>query len=58
VIPPVLAPGLHELTLARAGEPVIGYAISTPPTYRHSEAPQFAPPVAIISYDERPGILG
>jgi hypothetical protein len=25
---PVLAPGLHELTLARAGEPGIGYAIS------------------------------
>ena len=31
--PPVLAPGLHELTLTRAGEPVIGYAISIPPTY-------------------------
>jgi len=31
--PPVLAPGLHELTLTRAGEPAIGYAISIPPTY-------------------------
>jgi predicted peptidase len=31
--PPVFAPGLHELTLARAGEPGIGYAISIPPTY-------------------------
>jgi hypothetical protein len=30
--PPVLAPGLHELTLARAGEPAIGYAISIPST--------------------------
>ena len=29
----MLAPGLHELTLARAGEPEIGYAISIPPTY-------------------------
>jgi predicted peptidase len=34
--PPVLAPGLHELTLARAGEPGIGYAISIPPTYSPS----------------------
>jgi len=33
---PVLAPGLHELTLARAGEPGIGYAISIPPTYSPS----------------------
>jgi predicted peptidase len=31
--PPVLAPGLHELTLARAGEPEISYAISIPPAY-------------------------
>src|SRR5882724_817024 len=31
--PPLFAPGLHELTLARAGEPGIGYAISIPPTY-------------------------
>jgi predicted peptidase len=30
---PALAPGLHELTLARAGEPAIGYAISIPSTY-------------------------
>jgi predicted peptidase len=34
--PPVLAPGLHELTLTRAGEPTIGYAISIPPTYSPS----------------------
>ena len=34
--PPVLAPGLHELTLARAGEPGVGYAISIPPTYSPS----------------------
>src|ERR1700674_4635560 len=34
--PPVLAPGLHELTSARAGEPAIGYAISIPPTYSPS----------------------
>jgi poly(3-hydroxybutyrate) depolymerase len=34
--PPVLAPGLHELTLARPGEPGIGYAISIPPTYSPS----------------------
>src|SRR5712691_1613348 len=34
--PPVFAPGLHELTLARAGEPGIGYAISIPPTYSPS----------------------
>ena len=34
--PPVLTPGLHELTLARAGEPRIGYAISVPPTYSPS----------------------
>src|SRR5947208_5378188 len=33
---PVLAPGLHELTLARANEPGIGYAISIPPTYSPS----------------------
>jgi predicted peptidase len=31
--PAVLAPGLHEVTLARAGEPAIGYAISIPSTY-------------------------
>jgi predicted peptidase len=31
--PPVFTPGLHELTLERAGEPGIGYAISIPPTY-------------------------
>ena len=34
--PPALAPGLHELTLARAGEPAVGYAISIPPTYSPS----------------------
>src|SRR5712691_2693793 len=34
--PPVLAPGLHELTLARAGEPAIGYAISIPSNYSPS----------------------
>ncbi len=34
--PPVLAPGLHELTLSRAGEPAIGYAISIPSTYSPS----------------------
>jgi predicted peptidase len=34
--PPVLAPGLHELTLARAGESAIDYAISIPPTYSPS----------------------
>src|SRR6195256_3708498 len=33
---PGLAPGLHEMTLARAGEPGIGYAISIPPTYSPS----------------------
>jgi predicted peptidase len=33
---PVLAPGLHELTLARAGEPRIGYAISIPASYSPS----------------------
>jgi predicted peptidase len=31
--PPALAPGLHELTLVRPGEPAVGYAISIPPTY-------------------------
>src|ERR1700746_2625160 len=40
--PPVLAPGLHELTLARAGEPAIGYAISIPPGYSPS------PPAPLI----------
>src|SRR5438270_7374777 len=34
--PPVFAPGLHELTLARTGEPAIGYAISIPPSYSPS----------------------
>src|SRR5437763_3879767 len=34
--PPVFAPGLHELTLARTGEPGIGYAISIPPSYSPS----------------------
>ena len=34
--PPVLAPGLHEQTLARAGERGIGYAISIPPGYSPS----------------------
>ena len=34
--PPVLAPGLHERTLARAGEPGISYAISIPPAYSPS----------------------
>ena len=31
--PPALAPGLHELKLARAGEPAINYAISIPANY-------------------------
>src|SRR4029077_3715060 len=30
---PGLAPGLHAMTLARAGELGIGYAISIPPSY-------------------------
>jgi predicted peptidase len=30
---PVFAPGLHELTLTRAGEAGIGYAISIPPSF-------------------------
>ena len=34
--PPVFAPGLHERTLARAGEPGISYAISIPPSYSPS----------------------
>jgi predicted peptidase len=34
--PSALAPGLHARTLARAGEPGIGYAISIPPTYSPS----------------------
>src|SRR5215471_7861038 len=33
---PVLDPGLHELRLARAGEPEISYAISIPPSYSPS----------------------
>lgn len=33
---PMSAPGLHELTLARAGEPGVGYAISIPPGYSPS----------------------
>ena len=34
--PPVLAPGLHERTLARVGEPGVSYAISIPPSYSSS----------------------
>ena len=34
--PAALPPGLHELTLALAGEPTISYAISIPPTYSPS----------------------
>jgi predicted peptidase len=34
--PLVFAPGLHEKTLARAGEVGIGYAISIPPSYSPS----------------------
>jgi predicted peptidase len=33
---PVFAPGLHELTFARPGEPGIGYATSIPPSYSPS----------------------
>jgi predicted peptidase len=44
---PVLAPGLHELTLARAGEPGIGYAISIPPGYSPSTP---APLVLALHY--------
>jgi predicted peptidase len=33
---PVLAPGLHELTLSRGGEREIGYALSIPPSYSPS----------------------
>ena len=33
---PVFVPGLHELTLTRAGEAGIGYAISIPPSYFQS----------------------
>jgi poly(3-hydroxybutyrate) depolymerase len=36
VSPAVSAPGLHELTLARGGEPGIGYAISIPVSYSPS----------------------
>jgi predicted peptidase len=45
--PPVLAPGLHELTLARAGEPGIGYALSIPPTYSPSRP---APLILALHY--------
>ena len=34
--PPVLAPGLHERTLVRVGEPGVSYAISLPPSYSSS----------------------
>src|SRR5215831_11182706 len=34
--PPVLTPGLHSLTFARAGEPAIRYAISIPGNYSPS----------------------
>ena len=34
--PPVLAPGLHERTLVRVGEPGVSYAISLPPSYSPS----------------------
>jgi predicted peptidase len=34
--PPVLAPGLHDLTLPRAGEPAIRYTIYIPPDYSPS----------------------
>ena len=34
--PPVLAPGLHERTLVRVGEPGVRYAISIPPSYSSS----------------------
>ncbi|HMH59913.1 MAG TPA: alpha/beta fold hydrolase [Bradyrhizobium sp.] len=34
--PPVLAPGLHERTLVRVGEPGVSYAISIPPSYSPS----------------------
>jgi predicted peptidase len=34
--PPVLTPGLHSLTLARADEPAISYAISIPGNYSPS----------------------
>ena len=44
---PVLAPGLHELTLARAGEPGIGYALSIPPGYSPSTP---APLVLALHY--------
>src|SRR5436190_1749921 len=33
---PPFAPGLHELTFRRVGEPGIGYAISIPPSYSPS----------------------
>ena len=42
--PPVFTPGLHELTLTRAGEPGIGYAISIPPSY----SPLPSTPVPLI----------
>ena len=35
--PPMLAPGLHSLTMARAGEPAIRYAISIPRNYSPSK---------------------
>jgi predicted peptidase len=44
---PVSAPGLHELTLRRASEPGIGYAISIPPSYSPS-AP--APLILALHY--------
>jgi predicted peptidase len=43
----VLAPGLHELTLARAGERGITYAISIPPSYSPSTP---APLVLALHY--------
>jgi hypothetical protein len=38
--PLVIAPGLHEKTLARAGEGAITYAISIPPSYSPSTLPR------------------
>ena len=44
---PVFVPGLHELTLTRAGEPGIGYAISIPPSYSTSTS---APLILALHY--------
>jgi len=53
--PPALAPGLHELTLERAGEPTISYTLVIPRNYSPSSSATPVPLVLALHFGVRGG---